>query len=121
MARGIAVVLGGVFNSGVLADPRPGSRFGYLPADEGVLDLVQRFRAVSERHGVPLRAAAIQFALAHPAVAAMLAGARTAAQLDDYPGLMRMPIPPTLWDELKDEGLLQPDAVTPAASSPLLP
>ena len=112
-ARGIAVVLGGVFNSGVLADPRPGSRFGYLPADDGVLDRVHRFRAVTERHGVPLRAAAIQFALAHPVVTSMLAGVRTAAQLDDYPDLMRLRIPPGLWDDLKGEGLLQPDAVTP--------
>jgi D-threo-aldose 1-dehydrogenase len=112
-ARGIAVVLGGVFNSGVLADPRPGSRFGYLPADDHVLDRVHRFRTVCERHGVPLRAAAIRFSLAHPAVTSMLAGVRTAAQFDDYPELMRMPIPPVLWDDLKSEGLLQPDAVTP--------
>ena len=125
-ARGIAVVLGGVFNSGVLADPRPGSRFGYLPAGDDVLDRVQRFRTVCERHGVPLRAAAIQFALAHPAVTSMLAGVRTAAQLDDYPGLMRLPIPPGLWDDLKGEGLLHPDAVTPgggvtAAAAPAAP
>ncbi len=114
-ARGIAVVLGGVFNSGVLADPRPGSRFGYLPADDGVLDRVHRFRTISERHGVPLRATAIQFALAHPAVTSMLAGVRTAAQLDDYPDLMRLAIPPVMWDDLKGEGLLHPDAVTPGS------
>jgi len=112
-ARGIAVVLGGVFNSGVLADPRPGSRFGYQPADDAVMDRVHRFREVCARHGTPLRAAAIQFALAHPAVSSMLAGVRTTAQLDDYPDLMRHSIPVGLWDELKDEGLLPPDAVTP--------
>ena len=112
-ARGIAVVVGGVFNSGVLADPRPGSRFGYLPADRVVMDRVHRIRQVCERHGVPLRAAAIQFALAHPAVTSMLAGVRTSAQLDDYPDLMRLSIPPGLWADLKREGLLHPDAVTP--------
>ena len=112
-ARGIAVVLGGVFNSGVLADPRPGSRFGYLPADDAVLDRVHRLRQACERHGVPLRAAAIQFALAHPAVTSMLAGVRSSAQLDDYPDLMRLAIPAALWGDLKAEGLLHPDAVTP--------
>ena len=112
-ARGIAVVLGGVFNSGVLADPRPGSRFGYLPADDAVLDRVHRLRQACERHGVPLRAAAIQFALAHPAVTSMLAGVRSSAQLDDYPDLMRLAIPAALWGDLTAEGLLHPAAVTP--------
>jgi D-threo-aldose 1-dehydrogenase len=112
-ARGIGVVLGGVFNSGVLADPRPGSRFGYLPADEVVLERVHRTRRVCERYGVPLRAAAIQFALAHPAVTSMLAGVRSTAQLDDYPELMRLDIPSALWADLKAEGLLRADAVTP--------
>lgn len=114
-ARGVAVVLGGVFNSGVLADPRPGSRFGYYPASDEVLERVGRLRAACERHDVPLRAAAIQFALAHPAVTSMLAGVRSAAQLDEYPALMRRAIPLALWDDLRAEGLLPTDAVTPGA------
>ena len=116
-ARGIAVVLGGVFNSGILADPRPGSRFGYLPAEDAVLERVHRLRDVCERHGVPLRAAAIQFALAHPAATSLLAGIRTTEQLDDYPGLMRHDIPAQLWEELKAEQLLPEDAVTPTDRS----
>ena len=116
-SRGIAVVLGGVFNSGILADPRPGSRFGYLPADDAVVESVHRLRDVCERHGVPLRAAAIQFALAHPAATSLLAGVRTVAQLDDYPMLMRHSIPAQLWDELKAEGLLPENAVTPPPAS----
>jgi D-threo-aldose 1-dehydrogenase len=116
LARGIAVVLGGVFNSGILADPRPGSRFGYLPADDEVMARVHRLRDVCERHGVPLRAAAIQFALAHPAATSLLAGVRTRTQIDDYPGLMRHPIPAQLWEELKAEQLLPEDAVTPPPS-----
>jgi D-threo-aldose 1-dehydrogenase len=111
--RGIAVVLGGVLNSGILADPGPRSRFGYLPASEALISRAQAMRAVCERHGVPLRAAAIQFSLAHPAVTSMLAGARTAAQIDDYPALMRHVIPGQMWDELKAEGLLPADAITP--------
>jgi D-threo-aldose 1-dehydrogenase len=114
-ARGIAVVLGGVFNSGILADPRPGSRFGYLPAGARPLARALEMRAICERHGVPLRAAALQFSLAHPVVNAVLAGVRNTTQLDDYPGLMRRVIPDALWAELKAEALLPENAITPDA------
>jgi D-threo-aldose 1-dehydrogenase len=113
--RGIAVMLGGVFNSGILAEPRPGARFGYLPADPALLARAQHLRTVCERHGIPLRAAAVQFALAHPAVSSVVAGVRTADQLDEYPDLMRMVIPADLWAELKVEGLLPDDAPVPIA------
>ena len=113
--RGIAVMLGGVFNSGILAEPRQGALFGYLPADEALIARAQRLRDTCQRHGVPLRAAAVQFALAHPAVTSMLAGVRTSAQLDEYPALMRTDIPAELWLELKSEGLLPLDAPVPAA------
>jgi D-threo-aldose 1-dehydrogenase len=113
--RGIAVVAGGVFNSGILADPRPGSRFGYLPADEHILERAQRMRQICERHGTSLRAAAVQFVLAHPAIVSVLAGVRNAAQLDEYPDLIREQIPAAVWDELKAEGLVREDAPTPDA------
>ena len=114
--RGVAVMLGGVFNSGILADPRPGARFGYLPADEVQIARAQRLRDTCERHGVPLRAAAVQFALAHPAATSLVAGVRTSAQLDEYPDLMRHEIPADLWDELKSERLLPADAPVPVAA-----
>ncbi len=117
-ARGIAVVLGGVFNSGILADPRPGSRFGYLPAGRRQIARALEMRTICERHGVPLQAAALQFSLAHPVVNAMLAGVRNRAQLDDYPGLMRRVIPNALWAELKAETMLPADAITPDAVAP---
>lgn len=113
--RGIAVMLGGVFNSGILAEPRPGARFGYLPADDALIARAQRIRDTCERHGVPLRAAAVQFALAHPAITAMVAGVRTSAQLDEYPELMRRDIPDDLWSDLKSQGLLPVDAPIPPA------
>jgi D-threo-aldose 1-dehydrogenase len=116
--RGIAVMLGGVFNSGILAEPRPGARFGYLPADTALVDRAQRLRDACERHGVPLRAAAVQFALAHPAVTSIVAGVRTSAQLDEYPDLMRRVIPAALWEELKDDRFLPDDAPVPAAEPP---
>ena len=117
LERGIAVALGGVFNSGVLADPRPGARFGYLPADPDLLARAQRLREVCDRHGVPLRAAAVQLSLAHPAVTALVTGVRTTAQLDEYPELLRRVIPGQLWEELIAERLLPDDVPVPAAVS----
>ncbi len=113
--KGIAVVLGGVMNSGLLADPRPGATFNYVPADPDRIERAERIRAVCERHGVPIKAAAIQFPLAHPAVASLVAGVRLVEHLDEYIELMRSPIPVDLWSELKAEGLLDADAPTPAA------
>jgi D-threo-aldose 1-dehydrogenase len=112
--RGIAIVLGGVMNSGVLADPRADSHFDYRPAPAEVVERARRLEAVCARHGVPLKAAAIQFPLAHPAVASLVAGVRGVGHLDDYPALMRLPIDPDLWTELRSEGLIPPDAPTPA-------
>ena len=114
LERGISVLIGGVMNSGVLADPRPGAHFDYGPAAPEVLDRARRLAAVCERHGVPLRAAAVQFPLAHPAIAGLIAGVRSVEHLDEYPALMRRPIPTALWDELRADGLIAADAPTPS-------
>ena len=111
--RGISVLIGGVMNSGVLADPRPGARFDYDPASPEILDRARRLAETCERWSVPLRAAAIQFPLAHPAVAGLIAGVRRIEHLDEYPGFMRWPIPRGLWDELRANGLIDPEAPTP--------
>lgn len=111
--RGVAVLVGGVMNSGVLANPRPGSHFDYAPASNDVLERAQRLAEVCARHGVPLRAAAIQFPLAHPAVVSLVAGVRTPAHLDDYPAMLARPIPGALWAELRADGLLRADAPVP--------
>jgi D-threo-aldose 1-dehydrogenase len=113
LERGIAVVIGGAMNSGILADPRPGSFFDYQPADPSLVQRALRLKSVCARHGVPLKAAAIQFPLAHPAVASLVAGVGSVDHLDDYPALMRHPIPSQLWEELRAEGLLPTDAPTP--------
>jgi D-threo-aldose 1-dehydrogenase len=112
--RGIGILAGGVMNSGVLVDPRPGSRFNYLPALPAVVDRARRIASVCERHGVALRAAAIQFPLAHPAVVSLIAGVRRIDHLEEYPVLMRTPIPDALWADLRSEGLLAPEAPVPA-------
>jgi D-threo-aldose 1-dehydrogenase len=111
--RGIGILLGGVMNTGILADPRPGSRFDYGPARADLVARAQRLAEVCARYDVPLRAAAIQFPLAHPAVASLVAGVRSIAHLDDYPAMMALPIPADLWTELRVEGLIAPDAPVP--------
>lgn len=115
-ARGRSVVIGGVFNSGLLTAPRPGATYDYAPAPQPVLDRALRLLEVSERHGVPLRAAALRFPFGHPAVASVLTGARSPQEVRDTVEQLRRPIPQALWDELRAEGLLDPDTPVPQAA-----
>ena len=95
--RGIAVIAGGVFNSGVLAD---GETYDYAPAPAAVLERASELRAVCARHGVPLAAAAIQFPSRHPAVTAVLAGCRSPAEVEEDVRLFELDLPDDLWQEL---------------------
>lgn len=112
--RGVGIVIGGIMNSGILADPKPGAKFNYADAPAELVERAGRIRAVCERHGVSIKNAAIQFPLAHPAVVSVAAGVRTADHLDDYPRAMRTPIPAALWEELRAEGLIPAHAPVPA-------
>lgn len=111
--KNIGIVIAGVMNSGLLANPGPDSYFDYGPAPRGWVDKALRLKAVCERNGVPLRAAALQFVFAHPAVAAVVAGVRKVAHLDDTVEMMQFPIRDDLWDDLRAEGLLSENAPTP--------
>ncbi|MFE7130069.1 aldo/keto reductase [Streptomyces sp. NPDC057638] len=108
-ARGTRVVVGGVFNSGVLADPRPGARYDYRMAPPALVGRALAIQSVTERHGVPLRAAALHYPLTHPEVAAVLVGVRSAAETLDAADHFHRPPPAALWDELRAEGLLPGD------------
>ena len=111
--RGIAVIAGGVYNSGILADPKPGTHYNYATASDDLVDQAERLNAVCARHGVPLKAAAIQFPLGHPAVTSVLIGCRSAAELDENITMFETPIPGELWAELKAERLLGAEIPTP--------
>jgi len=98
--RGIAIIAGGVFNSGILADPKPGTTYNYSVAPPQLVDRAARLNAICKRHGVDLKAAAIQFPLRHPAVALVLTGCRSVAEVEENVRMFETPIPEVLWDEL---------------------
>lgn len=114
LSRGVSVIAAGVFNSGILADPRPGATFNYAAADRRLLERAQAIGTVCDRYDTPLRAAALQFTAAHPAVASILVGARTPAEVDDALAMYAHPIPGALWHDLKQAGLLAQEAPVPA-------
>ncbi len=114
--KGISVVLGGPYNSGVLAsDLSPGAKFDYEDASPDLIEMARAIRDVCERHGVPLKAAALQFGLAHPAVVATIPGARSVGEVEENFEMASFPIPADLWVELRDYGLISDEAPTPTA------
>jgi aryl-alcohol dehydrogenase-like predicted oxidoreductase len=113
--RGIGVMAAGVYNSGLLGNPSPKSHYDYDAPPAPLLDKALAIKAVCEKHDVPLRAAAIQFAVGHPAVTTVVIGARSPQQLDDNVAMFEHPVPDALWAELKSTGLLAEHVPTPVA------
>lgn len=112
--RGIGIVAGGPFNSGILATGAvAGATYNYRPAPSEILERVRAIDAVCRKFDVPLAAAALQFPLGHPAVSSVICGARGAEQIAGNVELMRTPVPPALWDALVRARLLREDAPTP--------
>ena len=100
LRRGVSVIAGGVFNSGVLADPVAGATYDYQAAPAELIARAGRLADACARFGVPLRAAAARFPLTHPAVASVLIGVRNAAEVTDALRLRALDIPAALWDSL---------------------
>src|SRR5580700_9632734 len=111
LARGTSIVVGGPLNSGILAGR---DTWNYRTAPPDVIARVDAIRAVCNSHGVPLAAAALRFPLAHPAVAAIIPGPRNADEFRANLDLFQHAIPAALWQELRQAGLLHPEAPTPA-------
>lgn len=112
-ARGIGIVIGGPYNSGILATgARPGAHYNYDPAPPAILDRVARIEAVCARHHVRLVDAALRFALCHPAVVSVIPGGQGRAEMAANLAAAQAVIPPALWADLKAEGLLRADAPT---------
>ena len=113
--KGIRIILGGPYNSGILATGAiEGAYFDYGPAPPEILERVRRIEAVCREHGVSLQAAALQFPMAHPAVASIIPGARSTAELTANLDFFREPIPTAFWQQLQSEQLLEPAAPIPS-------
>ena len=111
--RQIGVFIGGVYNSGILANPAGSSKFNYEDAGAAVIETAKRLDQICNRHKVSLKAAAIQFPLHHPAVTAVLMGPRNMAELADSEDRLSESIPNVLWQDMVQEGLLDSRAPTP--------
>jgi D-threo-aldose 1-dehydrogenase len=108
--RGVAVMVGGVFNSGVLADPAGAdATYDYRPAPGHIVARATAIRSVCARYGLPLAAVALHFSLAHPAVTAAVVGARSAAEITEDAGYLSTPVPAELLRELASQGLIRAD------------
>jgi D-threo-aldose 1-dehydrogenase len=111
----IGVMLGGVFNSGILATGAvEGAKYNYRPAPPEILERVRKIEAVCAAHGVTLPVAAMQFALGHPAVSSLVIGAVAPAEVTRNVAALTARVPATLWSDLKREGLLDAAAPVPA-------
>jgi D-threo-aldose 1-dehydrogenase len=118
LERGVHIALGGVFNSGILAtgvgsSSQAAPSFNYAPAAREWVERTRRIETHCAAHGVPLRAAALQFPLAHPAIEIVMLGARRVAEWDDALKMLQHPIPPAFWQALRRDGLIPQEAPTP--------
>ncbi len=114
--RGIAVVLGSVYNSGLLANPyQPNALFDYEPAVRDMILRARRMDEICQSFDIPLKAAALQFPLAHPAVATVMTGATSPGEAAENVRMAQTPIPTALWPALKSAGLLPENAPVPTS------
>ena len=117
-ARGAGFIIGGVFNSGILATgARPGARYNYATATPEVLARVTLIETVCHDHRVPLLSAALQFPLGHRAVASVIPGALSEAEVSASVAAFKTPIPGEFWDDLKSAGILRASVPVPGMDS----
>ena len=107
LERKVDITIGGVFNSGVLADPKPGATFEYLPASAEIIKKAQDIGAFLKKLGIPLTAAALQFPLRHPAVTSVLTGSRNSRELLANMTDFDLELPEDIWNQLEDAGLIE--------------
>jgi len=115
--RGVSILAAAIFNSGLLATPRPaaGARFDYAPASEALLQRAHRIADICEAHGVTLPDVAIAFPLAHPVVAGVVIGMRSVEEVQRNLASFEATVPAQVWIDLRDEGLIDERAPVPGA------
>ncbi|MCP3709291.1 aldo/keto reductase [Paraburkholderia sp. CNPSo 3274] len=113
LEKGVDIVVGGPYSSGVLAG---GAHFEYQKASPEILAKVARIQALAERYAIPVKAAALQFVLAHPATAAVIPGASRPERIAEDVAALKVPIPDDFWREMREQGLVSPLAPLPIDS-----
>lgn len=115
-AKNIGILLGGIYNSGILANPHIGAKFNYQDADAALVARALALDALSRKHGTELKAAALQFCMAHPAVTVAVMGARNAAEVADNIAMSECTVPPAFWQELRAKKLVDARAPLPGGA-----
>jgi len=114
LEKNIGIMAGGTYNSGILAKSSgEGAKYNYGDPPAEIVDKARRIDAVTKRHGVDIKAAASQFALAHPAVTCIIPGTRRPERVQENFDLLKVEIPAQLWEELREEKLIRADAPVP--------
>ncbi|RZT08170.1 D-threo-aldose 1-dehydrogenase [Duganella sp. CF402] len=108
--RGVDIVVGGPYSSGILAG---GTHFEYQKASPEIIARVERIKAIAQKHGISVKAAALQFALAHPAVAAVIPGASRPERIAEDHAALNQQIPSAFWHEMREQKLVAADAPLP--------
>jgi D-threo-aldose 1-dehydrogenase len=113
--RNVKIAVGGPYNSGILARNLDGPvSFNYEPAPPALIERARKLKAIANHHGVDLKAAALQFVLAHPAVATVIPGAQTVGELEQNISMVQKHIPGGMWRDMRNAGLIPDEAPTPA-------
>ncbi len=107
LANNIDISMGGVLNSGVLANPAPGATYNYLPASDQMIAKAKKICDFLKERSVPLIAAAVQFPMRHPAVTSIVTGPRNVSELQTYVDGFDFPIPESVWVDLENSGLVE--------------
>ena len=115
--RSISIIAAGVYNSGILANPRANAKFNYADAAPALVERALGIERICAEYQVPLKAVAMQFAAAHPVVASTLTGARDAAEIVENLAMYAFPVPAELWARLRQAGFIAQEAPVPSASA----
>jgi D-threo-aldose 1-dehydrogenase len=115
-AKNIGILLGGIYNSGILANPHTGAKFNYQDADAALIARALALDELCRKHGTELKAAALQFCMAHPAVTVAVLGARNAGEVADNIAMSQAPVPPAFWQELRAQNLVDARAPLPGGA-----
>jgi D-threo-aldose 1-dehydrogenase len=115
-ARNIGILLGGIYNSGILANPGAGAKFNYQDADAVLVARALELDELCRKHGTNLKAAALQFCMAHPAVTVAVMGARNADEVADNFAMSETAVPQAFWQELRARKLVDARAPLPGGA-----